>query len=638
MPKAKEKEELLKEIDDLKNLMSHLEDEYGKANVSEKSYQELREKYSEQILKLEKKAGIKKENAKKKAVKEKTPKKEEEPEEEVEEEEEAEESEKTEETEKPKEPEAVVKEEPTEGGKLKIGFFSKLLKKSEKPKEEAVAGKSEAGKKEEKPKKDEIEVGEVEEMTPEVIEKLAQQVAEQSGVSGDQVSSGEMQEAKTEPETSGDIEIEKLKVMIEGIREANRTTEETIRNLSESIGEIRSMVFQADGSLKETSLKLEKIETDISEVKPKEIEKKFREIGSSIENFQMQFEKMGKKSEDLADKIYKVYEILKAIGGIENLINLNKDVQTKAADIKEALSYTERLSSKTEKIFIDLTRSLDEFAVYKSKQDGLDEAVRDVLKAMDGVNVKFDNYVSKKDLEGISSDISVIHKQIEEINKMMPVVLTKLPEVIEKLKKEKEGIQMFLEFSEQQVKSGAISRGDYDLAKQKNLQRLDEIEKQLEKEWEDFKNIGSKSSVQSESATPIKSEAVPQQSEPSQSGQNQSKELPSVSETSNQENESKPEISGEKPEETEQGQQVQPIQNKENQIPTAVDIKSEQTGTEKPKEPEAVVKEEPKIENATNYTPQEAEAIKKFNELLQNNAQQKEPAWKKLKGFFRSKS
>jgi hypothetical protein len=668
-----QKTDLLKEISDVKNLMSHLEDEYRKANVSEKSYQELREKYSEQIEKLEKKAGIKKDKPKKKIAKEKVP---------IEEEnEEAEEPAETEESEEVPAEIEKKEEEPKEKGKPKIGFLSKLLKKNEKPKEVPA----ETEKKEGKPKKDEIEVGEVEEMTPEVIEKLAQQVAEQSGVTGEQIAAEEAQEAKTEPETSGDIEIEKLKVMIEGIRETNRTTEETIRNLSESIGEIRSMVFQADGSLKETSLKLEKIETDIAEVKPKEIEKKFRELSTTVENFQMQFEKMDKKSEDLADKINKVYEILKAIGGIENLINLNKDIQVKISDIKEALSYTERLSSKTEKIFIDLSRNLDEFAVYKSRQDGLDETVKDELKAIDAINVKFDSYPTKKDLENINSDISVIRKQIEEISKILPAIQTKLPEIIEKLKKEKEDILMFLEFSEQQAKIGAIGRGDFELSKQKNMQRLEEIDKQLQKEWEDFKEIATKTTLPKEEKTAgttktetevgqeseaIKTESVQEETatsdaaivekekiEPEKSSVEETKVEPKVVE------EIKPEVKTETiieqqkietiPVETKSEITEQKVEETKVEPKVVEEIKPEVKVSRKPRKPKEI-KEEKLVSEQTQEKHEESndtgktetlekspapenDVIKKFDELLQTKVEPKESAWKKLKGLFRLK-
>jgi chromosome segregation ATPase len=414
------KEELLKEMEDVKSLISNLEDEYRKANISEKNYQELKEKYSKKLEEIQKKLGVEKE-------------------------------------EKPK------------------GIFGKLFGKKENVEEKKVEEKKTEEKKE-------IEVGEIEEMTPEVIEKLAQQVAEESGATGSVAETEEVPEEKTEAPAS--IEIEKLKVMIDTVREANKTVEESIRSISESIGELRSMIFQMEGSNREIALKLEKMEDEIAEVKPKEIEKKFNEVNTKIEKQNMAIEKLEAISKDLANKINEVSKILKKVGGIENLVDINKEIQKKIEEMKEAISYTERLAFKTEKVFMDLSKSLSDFAVYKARQENLEDMTKDILKSVDELNLKLEGFSTKKDLELVKGDILVIQKQIEEINKVLPAIQTKIPEPIAELKKEKEDIMLFLDSLEDQLKKGVISIGEYERVKKENLQRLKEIDTELKEKWE----------------------------------------------------------------------------------------------------------------------------------------------------------
>jgi hypothetical protein len=557
MPQEIKKEDLQKELDDVKSLMSHLEEEYRKANVSEKYYQELKGKYFQKMETIEKKLGAKKEKTSKKEK----PKVEEIKEEVVEE--------KTE-----------IKE--TKEEKPKVGFLGKLFgKKEEKPQE---AKPEETSKKEEKPKEDkekekEIEVGEIEEMTPEVIEKLAQQVAEQSGVTGTETPVEEAVEEVSEeqPESKSDVEIEKLKVMIDNIRDAKRATDETIQTLSEGIGEIRSMIFQTDASLRETGLKLEKIEDDISEVKPKEIDKKFRDITSTLDKQQMLFEKFDKKSEDLAEKINKVYDILKEIGGIENLVNLNKDIQKKIEDVKEALKYTERIAFKTEKIFIDLNRNLEDFTIYKTRQENLDEIVKDLIKSVDGMNLKLESFPVKRDLEIINADILTVKKQIEEINKVLPVVQAKLPETITNLRRQKEDILLFLDFLNQQFKSGSISIGEYELSKKENQSRLSKVENELKDEWERIKDVVLKSET--------------------------TKEVKPAEE----------EVLEEKPPKEEKVEEVKPAEVEKPKTEETKEVKEEETPkaekvTEKAVEPPKI--EEPKIETPPEKPPSEEKVEK----------------------------
>ena len=49
MSKQVKKEDLMKELEDVKSLTTHLEDEYRNANVSEKYYQELKGKYVKRL-------------------------------------------------------------------------------------------------------------------------------------------------------------------------------------------------------------------------------------------------------------------------------------------------------------------------------------------------------------------------------------------------------------------------------------------------------------------------------------------------------------------------------------------------------------------------------------------------------------
>jgi hypothetical protein len=455
----KTKDDLLKEIEDVKSLIAHLEEEYRKASISEKIYQELKEKYSKKLenIKGELDLMTDKKDVESKEVEKKVNG-------------DTNASEIAKEEEKPK----------------KTSLFGKLLKKKDKTPEK------EETKKEEKEKQTTVkepEDEEIKEMTPEVIERLAQRAAEQSGVTETVFEEVKEEVPEEHPETVQSVEIEKLKVMIDGIRDAKRATDETIQTMSESIGEIRSMEFQVDASMKETTFKLEKIEDQINEISPQEITKKFKTFNDTTEKQQSFLEKLDKKSEDLATKINKVYDMLKAIGGIENLVNLNKDIQKKIDDIKEAIKYVEKLALKTEKIFIDLNKDLEDISVYKTKQDSLTESVMDLIKSVDGINLRFENYPTKKDLEMFKGDLLLMQKQIEEINKVLPIVQLKLPETIVDTRKEKEDILLFLDSLEKQRKTGKISIGEYEDVKRKNLSKLKKIEARLKTEWEKIEGL-----------------------------------------------------------------------------------------------------------------------------------------------------
>lgn len=370
----------------------------------------------------------------------------------------------------------------------KKGLLNSLFKKKkpeEQVKEEAPKEEAKETQKEET-KEEKLEPGEIEEVTPEVIEKLASQMAESSGTTVEPEEAPE-EEAKTElPESGLSIEIEKLKVMMDSFREAKKATDDTIQNISENIGEIRSMVMQADANYKTSMANMERLEDEVSDTKPKEISKKFTEIKESMEKDRLEVEKLQRKSDTTAEKVNEIYEMLKSIGGIENLMNLNNDIQTKLKDINEAIKYIQRIGTKTEKIFIDLSKGLEDLVLLKAKQEDFDESLKNSLTAIDSFSVKLKDYVSKSDMESFREDNILIKRQIEDIKKVLPVADLKLPEDIVKLRKGKEDVEMFLNSLESQAREGKIGKLEYEEMKRVNSKKLDEIEKSLEREWKEL--------------------------------------------------------------------------------------------------------------------------------------------------------
>lgn len=454
-------EKIQEEKNELESMLSFLEDQYRKAEISEKSYLETKLKYIEKLEKINKFLGsMKIKGLEVKPKEEKVETKTEEVSKEVE----VPKEEKIEEKVEVKTSEII---EP----KTKVGFLSRIFGRK---KEQKIEVEAEEAKEEMKAEEAKVEVAmspPVEE--PKVVEAPRKEVREEPT---------EKILKKIEAEQFM-VEIEKLRVMIETMRESMKVTDESIRTISESIGELRSMILTADTSIRETAIKLEKIEDDVAEVKPQEISKKFREAMSIIDRHQLAIEKLERKTEDLGTKINAVYEMLKGIGSLENIGKINKEVQQKLEDINEAVKYIERIGVKTEKMFVDLSKGLEDLTLYKVKQEDVEESLKEIIKSLDALNVKFESYVSKRDLEEIKEDIIVMKKQIEEINKVLPIVQVKLPETIIDLRKNRDDILLLLSSMEEKMREGKISKEEYESVKRINEKKLREIEELLRKEW-----------------------------------------------------------------------------------------------------------------------------------------------------------
>ncbi|MBI4020018.1 MAG: hypothetical protein HY367_01690 [Candidatus Aenigmarchaeota archaeon] len=284
------------------------------------------------------------------------------------------------------------------------------------------------------------------------------------------------------------IETERLKAMIDAVKESKQATDERIQRVTESIGEIRSLVFQREGAMSQQELKVKKLEEMIGEVKPQEIAKEFGKRDKTIAQEDLRLEKLEKKLDEVARAAASTQVLIKGIGGLENIATLNREMSQKTAGVSETAKRIDRLSDKIEKIFVELNKNLGEFVLYKTKQDTMDELVKDMLKSLDGLTIKLEGYVQKEDMNLIKADIAALSGKLDEVGKLIdmiiPVVKLKLPDTIQGLKKEKEDIDLLLASLEETYKRKGLSRREYVKARETNLQKLGVIDEQLKKEWQ----------------------------------------------------------------------------------------------------------------------------------------------------------
>lgn len=294
---------------------------------------------------------------------------------------------------------------------------------------------------------------------------------------------------------ASNVEIEKLKVMIDSMRDSKKSSDERVQSLAESIGEVRSMSFQTDGSVRQLEAKMDKMEDEFSEVKPKEIDKRFREIDTAMERRQLALETLTRKTEDLSTKVNKVHDIMKGAGNIENLINVNNSIQKKITDIKDIIKYIERIAFKSEKVYIDLNKKMEDFTLYKTKQEDMEESIRELVKGVDKFNLELENYMKKSEAEDLKELMIGLQKEMAELNKTVPVLKAKLPAPITDLLSQKEDVVLFLDTIKDNLDAKAISKEEYESVKKKNMEKLDEINKELKNEWDKLEEYSKRSSV-----------------------------------------------------------------------------------------------------------------------------------------------
>jgi len=300
-------------------------------------------------------------------------------------------------------------------------------------------------------------------------------------------------------------EIEKVKAFVDAIKETNASMDERIQKLTESVGELRSMVFQREGASRDLEMKIEKIEDVLSDIKPEKYAKELEKRDRISAEQEMKIEKIERKTEDMLKIMNGIRATLESIGGLENIAAVNRSIAEKKKEIDKQLSEIKKLSGKIEKMYVEMNKNLEEFVLYKSKQDSMDELTGELTKAVDTITVGLGNYVTKKSFEKLKTDIIGLQNNINEIKKIMstliPIAQLKIPEPIKKLRDESESIKTIISTLDDELKEKKITKNEYEKIIKKNREKLAEIEEKLKNEWNNFlKSLKIKSEAEPRSA------------------------------------------------------------------------------------------------------------------------------------------
>ncbi|MFH1107236.1 MAG: hypothetical protein V1787_05045 [Candidatus Micrarchaeota archaeon] len=288
------------------------------------------------------------------------------------------------------------------------------------------------------------------------------------------------------------LELEKLKVKVDTVAEARNSLEERIGHIQESVGELRQMLFERDASIKEQEAKVSRFMDMVQELEPQKLMKELEKRDRAAGELSMRVEKQETMGGDLAGKVNRTIELLESIGSLKNIANVNKEIGDKLQRIEGTVNKAERLGEEIGRVYVDLNRRLEDFTVYRGKQDLMAESVKDLVQLVEGTGAKLNELVTKDDLNDLKRLVDDAKLRAQELEAKMLLMEQgrDLPHVVKELKKQKEGVELILSSNDQEFFERLISREDYERVRQANLRKLAEIDDRTRAE---FVRIGEES-------------------------------------------------------------------------------------------------------------------------------------------------
>lgn len=307
------------------------------------------------------------------------------------------------------------------------------------------------------------------------------------------------------------VEIEKLKAFLDAQKDLRVATDEKIQRLTEGIGELRSMLFQKESEIDKMNVKVQKIEEVFNDVKPDQYTRELQKRDKELANQNLRIEKLEKVSYDMVKDVNEIRSVFKEIGSVENLVNVSKRINEKFVKMENMLRDVEKISEKIEKLFVELNKKLEEFEEYKNKQIQIDGLSKDLMKAVDDINVKMGKLATEEELYKTKELFASFTKDLEDVKKSISSgipFLGPLPEEIQQLQKQKQEINTLLSNIDEQYKNRAIKEQDYNKIREANLEKLSSIDKQIRESIERIKGVQTQPVVVQPIQQPVATESL----------------------------------------------------------------------------------------------------------------------------------
>jgi len=264
-----------------------------------------------------------------------------------------------------------------------------------------------------------------------------------------------------------DAEIDKMKAQLEAVKEGRKIDDDKIQRVVEGLAEVRTMVYGREASTKEQEIKMEKMIDLLSKLEP---EKLLLEIGrrdKEMSNQALRVNKLEETSKEFGEMLKRIEMLLRNIGSLEHVIKIGTEASEKLMDMQNMQRSVQKMSDKIQGMYAELSKRMEEFMLYRAKQDRVDDMLNDVLKNLDELNTKAAYFVTRDDLDSFRSSVQAT---IASAASYAPTTAS------DERESQKEEIQMLLKTLEDEFRSKSISKGEYEKMRNANLAKLRELD------------------------------------------------------------------------------------------------------------------------------------------------------------------
>lgn len=263
------------------------------------------------------------------------------------------------------------------------------------------------------------------------------------------------------------MEIERIKVLVESIKEMRGVQDEKIQRALETTAELRSIVFQREASVRDQEARLQKMGDKVSQIEPEKILMALNKRDRELSDHSLRIDKMDGKLQSIEEILGRLKVIIGNIGSIETMVNMSRDSTQKLTEMKDVQNNIQKLSDKIHGLYADMSSKIEEFEIYRRKQDRNEALVDSLMRNIEDLTKRSGSFVTRDDLESLrmSAPSAASGGSSEDgLDSMM---------------QEKEEVEMLLKSLEESYKAVMIPKKEYEKTRQINMDKLERLKAQI---------------------------------------------------------------------------------------------------------------------------------------------------------------
>jgi len=267
-------------------------------------------------------------------------------------------------------------------------------------------------------------------------EQLAGKEEELEGKTDEKAQKLQEKAESSKKEARMQAEIERLKAISESYKDLGKVRDERLNRVNEEIGELRSMIFDAEKKMSDLEKKALAAVEMVGQVQPEKLMIEVKKQDAKAEAIKNKLEGFHELMSKVMDELKEIRRKTEAFRGVEQIMQLSQEVRHDLEASKIMESKIKKHADKVESIFIKSQKDFDELKTFKQVAIDLKTTFDSAAKQGRVGELKFANIASKSDLaalakksESLGSDLA---KQEESMkNEIRSDLVKELGQLIE---------------------------------------------------------------------------------------------------------------------------------------------------------------------------------------------------------------